>query len=111
MGLAGIANARLAYRAYEEKFAGDRFAALKADGANTQRPLWASTGVKNPDYRDTMYVTDLAVAAHRQHDAREDDAGLRRPRRRRRRPGHRPLRRGPAGHGRPGPARTSTTTT
>jgi len=62
MGLAGIANARLAYRAYEEKFAGERFAALKADGANTQRPLWASTGVKNPDYRDTMYVSDLAVA-------------------------------------------------
>jgi transaldolase len=61
MGLAGIANARLAYRAYEEKFAGGRFQALKADGANTQRPLWASTGVKNPDYRDTMYVTDLAV--------------------------------------------------
>ncbi len=61
-GLAGIANARLAYEAYEKKFAGERFAALKADGANTQRPLWASTGVKNPDYRDTMYVTDLAVA-------------------------------------------------
>ena len=62
LGLAGIANARLAYQAYEKKFAGDRFAALKADGANTQRPLWASTGVKNPAYRDTMYVTDLAVA-------------------------------------------------
>ncbi len=62
VGLAGIANARLAYKAYEQKFAEDRFAALKADGANTQRPLWASTGVKNPDYRDTMYVTDLAVA-------------------------------------------------
>jgi transaldolase len=61
MGQAGIANARLAYRAYQAKFAGERFAALKADGANTQRPLWASTGVKNPDYRDTMYVTDLAV--------------------------------------------------
>jgi transaldolase len=62
VGLAGIANARLAYKAYEEKFAEDRFAALKAEGANTQRPLWASTGVKNPAYRDTMYVTDLAVA-------------------------------------------------
>ena len=62
LGLAGIANARLAYQAYEKKFAGERFAALAADGANTQRPLWASTGVKNPDYRDTMYVTDLAVA-------------------------------------------------
>ena len=62
MGLAGIANARLAYEAYQKKFAGERFQALKADGANTQRPLWASTGVKNPDYRDTMYVTDLVVA-------------------------------------------------
>jgi transaldolase len=61
MGLAGIANARLAYQAFEKKFAGERFAALKAAGANVQRPLWASTGVKNPDYRDTMYVTDLAV--------------------------------------------------
>ncbi|CAN5563617.1 transaldolase [soil metagenome] len=61
MGLAGIANARLAYEAYEKKFASDRFQALAADGANTQRPLWASTGVKNPDYRDTMYVTDLVV--------------------------------------------------
>jgi len=60
-GLAGIANARLAYQAYEKKFAGERFQALKADGANTQRPLWASTGVKNPDYRDTMYVDDLVV--------------------------------------------------
>jgi transaldolase len=61
-GLAGVANARLAYQAYQRKFAGERFAALKADGANTQRPLWASTGVKNPDYRDTMYVADLVVA-------------------------------------------------
>jgi transaldolase len=61
MGQAGIANARLAYEAYEKKFAGDRFKALEADGAHVQRPLWASTGVKNPDYRDTMYLTDLAV--------------------------------------------------
>jgi transaldolase len=60
-GKAGIANARLAYKAYQEKFAGERFAALKAAGANTQRPLWASTGVKNPDYPDTMYVTELVV--------------------------------------------------
>jgi transaldolase len=61
LGRAGIANARLAYQAYEKKFASDRFKALEADGANTQRPLWASTGVKNPNYRDTMYVTDLVV--------------------------------------------------
>ena len=61
-GRAGVANARLAFRAYEEFFSGERWEALAAAGANTQRPLWASTGVKNPEYRDTMYVTDLAVA-------------------------------------------------
>jgi len=63
-GLAGVANARLAYAAYQEVFEqGDRFAALAADGARVQRPLWASTGVKNPDYPDTLYVVDL-VAPH-----------------------------------------------
>jgi transaldolase len=61
-GKAAVANARLAYEAYEKKFAGERFTALRADGANTQRPLWASTGVKNPDYSDTLYVADLVVA-------------------------------------------------
>jgi transaldolase len=60
-GKAGVANARLAYRAYEEFFSGERWAALEAAGARKQRPLWASTGVKNPDYRDTMYVDDLCV--------------------------------------------------
>ena len=60
-GEAGIANARLAYQKYEDVFSDDRFLALRAEGANTQRPLWASTGVKNPDYPDTMYVTDLLV--------------------------------------------------
>ena len=60
-GKAGVANARLAYRAYEEFFTGPRWEALLARGANTQRPLWASTGVKNPDYDDTMYVVDLVV--------------------------------------------------
>ncbi len=60
-GRAGIANARLAYRAYEEFFRGERWAALEAAGARRQRPLWASTGVKNPDYKDTMYVVDLVA--------------------------------------------------
>src|SRR3954453_9960809 len=60
-GRAGVANARLAFQAYEEFFAGDRWAALEAAGARKQRPLWASTGVKNPDYKDTMYVDDLVV--------------------------------------------------
>jgi transaldolase len=61
LGKAGIANARLAYELYEEFFAGERWEKLAAAGANTQRPLWASTGVKNPDYKDTMYVDDLVV--------------------------------------------------
>jgi transaldolase len=61
-GKAAVANARLAYRAFEQKFGGDRFAELQAAGANPQRPLWASTGVKNPDYPDTLYVTDLVVS-------------------------------------------------
>ena len=60
-GKAGVANARLAYKAYEEFFSGDRWERLAARGANRQRPLWASTGVKNPDYDDTMYVTELVV--------------------------------------------------
>ncbi|BBX73853.1 transaldolase [Mycobacterium shinjukuense] len=63
-GQAGVANARLAYAAYQEVFdTDDRFRALKADGARVQRPLWASTGVKNPAYADTLYVTEL-VAPH-----------------------------------------------
>lgn len=61
-GQAGVANARLAYAAYQEVFGGgDRFRALKTHGARVQRPLWASTGVKNPDYADTLYVTELAA--------------------------------------------------
>jgi transaldolase len=60
-GKAGVANARLAFKAYEEFFDTDRWASLQAAGARPQRPLWASTGVKNPDYKDTMYVDDLVV--------------------------------------------------
>jgi transaldolase len=61
-GQAGVANARLAYAAYEEVFVGgDRYGALKGDGARVQRPLWASTGVKNPEYSDTLYVTELVA--------------------------------------------------
>jgi transaldolase len=61
-GQAGVANARLAYAAYQQVFVGgERYAALFADGAHAQRPLWASTGVKNPDYSDTLYVTELVA--------------------------------------------------
>ncbi len=58
-GKAGLANARAAYARYQEIFEGDRFDALKTAGACVQRPLWASTGTKNPDYPDTMYVDGL----------------------------------------------------
>ena len=58
-GKAGIANAQLAYQAYEEVFTSDRWRALEAKGAAPQRPLWASTGVKNPEYSDTMYISEL----------------------------------------------------
>ena len=54
-----IANALVAYGAYEDVFGSDRFAALKAKGANVQRPLWASTGTKDPKLLDTMYVSGL----------------------------------------------------
>jgi transaldolase len=60
-GKAAVANARLAYQAYEEIFSGERWAALEQAGANKQRPLWASTGVKDKAYSDTMYVTDLVA--------------------------------------------------
>ena len=58
-GKAAVANAKLAYQAYLETFAGPRWEALAAAGARPQRPLWASTGVKDPAYPDTMYVTEL----------------------------------------------------
>ncbi len=61
-GKAAVANALVAYGAFEEVFGSERWRGLEAAGANRQRPLWASTGVKNPDYDDTMYVRDLVVA-------------------------------------------------
>ena len=60
-GTAAIANARLAYQHYEAVFAGERWEALAAAGARPQRPLWASTGVKDPAYDDTRYVVDLVA--------------------------------------------------
>ena len=58
-GKAAIANAKLAYAAFRETFGGPAFAALKQAGARVQRCLWASTSVKNPEYRDVMYVEEL----------------------------------------------------
>jgi len=60
-GKAGVANARLAYQAYEEVFSTPRWKSLEAEGGRPQRPLWASTGVKDPAYKDTMYVVDLVA--------------------------------------------------
>ncbi|SME97604.1 transaldolase [Streptomyces sp. Amel2xC10] len=60
-GRAALANARLAYEAYAEVLAGPRWAALKEAGAHPQRPLWASTGVKDPAYKDTLYVEELVA--------------------------------------------------
>ena len=59
---AGIANARLAYQEFERLFGSDRAKALEAKGMNVQRPLWASTGVKDPALPQALYVTELAVA-------------------------------------------------
>jgi transaldolase len=58
-GQAAVANAKLAYEAFQEIFSGDRWEALAAKGARVQRPLWASTSTKNPDYPDTLYVDEL----------------------------------------------------
>jgi transaldolase len=60
-GKAAIANARLAYQHYEGVFSGGRWKALEAAGAKPQRPLWASTGVKDPAYDDTQYVVELVA--------------------------------------------------
>jgi transaldolase len=61
-GKAAIANSRLAYAAYQEVFSSQRWRKLAEQGARPQRPLWASTGVKNPDYPDTLYIAELVVA-------------------------------------------------
>jgi transaldolase len=60
-GKAALANARLAYQLYEEKFATPRWEALSGRGARRQRPLWASTSTKDPSFPDTMYVVDLVA--------------------------------------------------
>ena len=61
LGKAAVANARLAYEAYEAVFGSDRWKTLASKGAKPQRPLWASTGVKDPAYKDTLYVDELIV--------------------------------------------------
>jgi len=61
-GQAGVANARLAYEVFEQSFSSERARMLLELGANAQRPLWASTGVKDPTLPDTLYVTELVAA-------------------------------------------------
>jgi len=61
-GKAAVANAQLAYQHYEQVFSSDRWRALEAAGAKPQRPLWASTGVKDPAYEDTRYVIELVAS-------------------------------------------------
>jgi transaldolase len=61
-GKAAIANSKIAYQRYLNVFEGEAFAALKAKGARVQRPLWASTSTKNPDYSPTLYVDTLVGA-------------------------------------------------
>jgi transaldolase len=58
-GKAAVANAKIAYRSFQQIFSGPRWEALAAKGARVQRPLWASTSTKNPDYSDTLYVDNL----------------------------------------------------
>jgi transaldolase len=58
-GRAAVANAKIAYQEFGRIFSGERWEALRAKGANVQRPLWASTSTKNPDYPDTLYVDEL----------------------------------------------------
>ena len=99
VGRIAIANAKMAYQRYKEVFHGERFAELKAKGAQVQRPLWASTSTKNPAYKDVYYVEALigpetvdtlppaTLAAFRDHGvarvAIEDDLDLERERLRR----------------------------
>ncbi len=63
LGKAAVANAKLAYQAFRETFGGSRFSSLEARGARVQRPLWASTSTKNPNYSDLLYVEPL-IGAH-----------------------------------------------
>ena len=80
-GKAGVANARLAYAAYQEVFdGGDRYEALKADGARVQRPLWASTGRQEPRLLRHPLRHRAGRAQHGEHHAGEDDRRRRRPR-------------------------------
>ncbi len=81
-GKAAVANAKLAYQRFGEITGSDRWRALAEKGANVQRPLWASTGTKNPAYSDILYVDEPDRPRLREHDARGHDRGVPRSRHR-----------------------------
>ena len=99
-GKAAVAQAKLAYRLFQQRFAGPRWDALAARGAQVQRPLWASTSTKNPAYPDTLYVDSLIGPRHREHPARRHHRVVPRPRH----GGPHRRRRGRRGAGGAGPA-------
>ena len=111
-GKAAVANAKLAYALFRERFSGPRWEALAAKGARLQRPLWASTSTKNPAYSPTLYVDELigpdTVNTLAPASIEALQRGRRQPACRHR---HRGRRRRPAGHGRPRRRRASTSTT
>ena len=80
MGKVAIANAKLVYQRYQELFSGPRWQALAGRGAQTQRLLWASTGTKNPSYRDVVYIEELIGPGYRHHDPSRNLRGFSRPR-------------------------------
>ncbi len=110
-GKAGVANARLAYRDYQQFFAGDRWASARRGRRQHPAPAVGVHRREEPRLLRHHVRRRPRRRQHRQHDAGEDPGGLRRPRRGRRRPGHRDVRRRPAGDGRPGRPSASTTTT
>ena len=95
----GIAVGKRTYAAYRELLDSDRAMRLRNEGAKAQRLLWASTGTKDPDASDVLYIEGLASPVHGQHDAREDAERVRRPRQGRRAAAARRRRRGGGAEG------------
>ncbi len=79
-GKAAVAQAKLAYQLFTDRFSGPRWEALRANGAHAQRPLWASTSTKNPAYSDSHLRRQPRRSGHRQHDARRHHRCVRGPR-------------------------------
>ena len=104
-GKAGVANARLAYRAYEQFFTGDRWQTPRRRRRQHPAPAVGVDRRQEPRLPRHDVRRRPRRRQHRQHDAGEDARGVRRPRRGRRRPGHHEVRRRRAGHGRPGGGR------